>query len=216
MGQRSQPAVLRSVILKSGSIENPAVSFVPPQASPIAGLSVIPIADKYDASGNAVGDLPPDYRTHNSIFDGHRVRLTTAAGEVVGFQLLLRSHYGKGNDKVSVRVQLDKMEPRIDLHQAVYVPAKAEAGGRLIPDPLQPLPGSISLEPDVDRCVIADVYIPFDAEPGVRTGKITISDGRVVPLKIKVLPFALPRQATFFCEMNGYGLSGLHVFVRLN
>ena len=203
-GQRSPPAVLRSVILKSGSIEKPAVSFAPPHSSVGVDLGVIPIADKYDASGIAVGVLPPDYRTHNSIFDGHRVRLTAAAGEVVGFQLLLRSQQGKRDEKVSVKVQLDKA--RIDLHQAVYVPAKAEAVGRLIPDPLLPMPDSILLEPDADCSVVADVTIPFDAIPGVRTGKITISDGRVVPLEIKVLSFALPRQATFFCEMNGYGL----------
>jgi hypothetical protein len=205
-GHRSQPAVLRSVILKSGSIEKPAVSFAPPHSSPVAGLSVIPVADKYDESGNSVGDLPPDYRTHNSIFDGQKVRLTAAAGEVVGFQMLLRSHQGKRDEKVSVRVQLNKPEPGIDLHQAVYVPAKAGAGGRLIPDPLLPMPDSMSLNPDVDYCVVADLYIPFDAVPGVRTGTITISDGRVVPLEIRILPFALPRQATFFCEMNGYGL----------
>ncbi len=205
-GQRSQPVTLRSVILKSASIEKPAVSFAPPHSSPVADLSVIPIADKYDASGKAVGELPPDYRTHNPIFDGHQVRLTAAAGEVVGFQMLLRSHLDKRDATVSVKVQLDGMEPRIDLHQAVYVSAKAEAGGRLIPDPLLPMPDSISLEPDTDRAVVADIYIPFDAVPGIRTGKITLSDGRVVPLEIKILPFALPRQATFFCEMNGYGL----------
>lgn len=205
-GQRSQPAVLRSVILKSGSIQKPEVSFAPPHTTPLADLSVIPITDKYDASGNAVGDLPPDYRTHNAIFDGHTVRLTAAAGEVVGFQLLLRSHQGKRDEKVSVQVALEEVKPRIDLYQAVYVPAKANAGGRLIPDPLLPMPESISLEPDADRSVVADIYVPFDAVAGVRKGEITISDGRVVPLEIKVLPFALPRQATFFCEMNGYGL----------
>ena len=57
-GQRSQPAVLRSVILKSGSIKKPAVSFAPPHSSLGADLGVIPIVDKYDATGNAVGDLP--------------------------------------------------------------------------------------------------------------------------------------------------------------
>ena len=205
-GQRSKPAVLRSVILHSGSIEKPTVSLAPPHSSAGTDLCVIPILDKYDEAGKAVGDLPTDYRTHNSIFDGQRVRLTAAAGEVVGFQLLLRSHPGKRDEKVSVKVQLNEVEPRIDLHQAVYVPAKAEAGGRRIPDPLLPMPDFILLKPDVDRSVVADVYIPFDAVPGIRTGKITISDGRVVPLEIKVLPFALPRQATFFCEMNGYGL----------
>jgi hypothetical protein len=204
VGQRSQAALLSNVILKSGSIEKPAVSIAPPRSSRGADLGVIPIADKYDASGNAVGELPADYRTHNSIFDGQRVRLTAAAGEVVGFQLLLRSHPTKRDEKVSVQVQLD--EARIELHQAVYVATKADVGGRLIPDPLLPMPDSVLLKPDTDCSVVADVFIPFDAPPGVRTGKITVSDGRVVPLEIRVLPFALPRQATFFCEMNGYGL----------
>ena len=205
-GQRSMPAMIRSVILKSDLIENPAVSFAPPQSAPVAGLSVIPVTDKYDAAGNAVGDLPPDYRIHNSIFDGQRVRLTAAAGEVVGFQLLLRRQDAKHAANVSVSIQLDKMKSRIDLHQAAYVPTRGTSGLRLIPDPLLPMPASVSLEPDVDRCVVADVYIPFDSSPGMRTGKISISDGRVVPLEINVLPFALPRHATFFCEMNGYGL----------
>ncbi|QDT99977.1 fibronectin type III domain-containing protein [Gimesia aquarii] len=198
-GQRSKPAVLRSVVLKSGLIDKPRVTFARAHSSPVAGLSVIPVTDKYDASGKSVGKLPRDYRTHNAIFDGRRVQLTAAAGEVIGFQILLRGDTGK---KVSVKVQLDEPEPRIDLYQAVYVPAN----GRSIPDPLLPLPDSISLKPDTDRSVVADIYIPFNASPGLRRGKITISDGRVVPLMIKVLPFALPRQASFFCEMNSYGL----------
>lgn len=198
-GQRSKPAILRSVVLKSGSIEKPRVTFARAHSSPVTGLSVIPVTDKYDASGKAVGTLPREYRTHNAIFDGRRVQLTAAAGEVVGFQLLLRGDAGK---KVSVKVQLDEPEPRIDLYQAVYVPAN----GHSIPDPLLPLPDSISLKPDSDQSIVADIYIPFDTSPSLRRGKITISDGRVVPLMIKILPFALPRQASFFCEMNGYGL----------
>ena len=198
-GQRSQPAVLRSVILKSGAIDKPTVTFAPRHSSPMVGLSVIPVTDKFDASGQAVGELPKNYRTHNAIFDGRQVQLTAAAGEVVGFQLLLRGEEGKN---VSVKVQLDEPEPRIELHRAVYVPAK----GRLIPDPLLPMPDTISLKPDIDQSVVADIYIPFDASAGIQSGKITISDGRVVPLAIKVLPFALPREATFLCEMNGYGL----------
>ncbi|MCH9653288.1 MAG: fibronectin type III domain-containing protein [Planctomycetes bacterium] len=198
-GQRSQPAVIRSVILKSDSVDKPVVAFAPAHSSPVTGLSVIPVTDKFDSSGKAVGKLPADYRTHNAIFNGRRVQLTAAAGEVVGFQLLLR---GKDGKKVSVKVQLDEPETRIDLHQAVYVPEK----GRLIPDPLLPMPDFLSLKPDSDHSIVADIYIPFDASPGFRRGKITISDGRIVPLLVKVLPFALPRQATFFCEMNSYGL----------
>jgi hypothetical protein len=198
-GQRSLPAVLRSVILGRGTIEKPEVISAPASPSPIAGVSVIPVTDKFDALGRAVGELPANYRTQNSIFDGQQVHLTAAAGEVVGFQLLLRGDEG---EKVSVQVRMDEPEPFIDLHQAVYVPAD----GRLIPDPLLPMPDSISLNPDTDRCVVADVYIPFDASAGLRRGKIVISKDRVLPLSIKILPFSLPRKATFFCEMNGYGL----------
>tara|TARA_R110002073_G_scaffold69905_3_gene173183 strand:- start:3029 stop:5833 length:2805 start_codon:yes stop_codon:yes gene_type:complete len=198
-GQRSPPAVLRGVILKSGPVDRPSLAFAPPHPSPIPGLSVIPVTDKFDASGKAVGELPKNYRTHNPIFDGKRVQLAAAAGEVVGFQLLLR---GDDSERASVNVHVNVPQARVDLHQAVYVPAN----GRMIPDPLLPLPESVSLKPDTDQCIVADIYIPFDASPGVRTGKITISDGRVVPLSIKVHPFALPRQATFLCEMNGYGL----------
>lgn len=196
-GQRSEAAVIRSPIFELSPIETPQVTIAPMQSSAIADLSVIPVTDKYDGAGKAVGNLADDYRTHNTIFDGHRVHLIAAAGEVTGFQLLLR-----GQQEVSVKVTLDLPKTRIDLLQAVYVPAN----GRMISDPLLPMPESLSLRPEADLAVVADVYIPFDSSPGLRQGTISVSDGRVVPLEIEILPFALPRQATFFCEMNGYGL----------
>jgi len=200
-GQRSEAAVIRGSVFKSSPLDKPQVVISPPHRSPIDNLSVIPITDKYDAAGQPVGELPDDYRTHNVLFDGQRVRLVAAAGEVTGFQLLLR-----GRREVTVKVVLDNdgrgSKTRIDLLQAVYVPSN----GRMIPDPLLPLPDRIQLSPDRDQAVVADLFLPFDASPGLRKGTITISDGRVIPLEIEVLPFALPRQATFFCEMNGYGL----------
>ena len=198
-GQRSPPATLRQAVLNSRPTEKPDIKFSAAEQSSVAGLSVIPVMDKFDASGNPVGDLPADYRTHNAIFNGQKVHLTAAAGEVVGFQMLLRGDEGQ---QVSVEIELGQPEPVIDLHQAVYVPSN----GRLIPDPLLPMTGTISLKPDIDQCVVADIYIPFDAPAGLRHGKIKISNGCNVPIVIEVLPFALPRQATFFCEMNGYGL----------
>ncbi len=198
-GQRSPPAVLRSMVRKSNAVEKPAVVFSPRQASTISGLSVIPVLDKFDASGKPVGELPEDYRSHNAIFNGQRVRLVGAAGEVLGFQLLLRS---TAQATVAINVEINEPRIRIGLQQAVYVPAS----GRMIPDPLLPMPESISLSEDTDRAIVADLFLPFDAKPGIRKGAINISDGRSVPLEIEVLPFALPREATFFCEMNGYGL----------
>lgn len=197
LGKRSEAVGISAKIFENLPIDSPTVSILPASSPAIAGLGVIPLSDKYDVSGKAVGDLPDDYRTHNSLFDGRAVRLTAAAGEVVGFQVLLR---GKGN--VSIQAKLDDTKIRVDLYQGLYVPAN----GRSIPDPLVPMPKLILLSSDADQDAVVDIFIPFDAEPGLRKGSVTVSDGRVVPVELQVLPFALPKRATFICEMNGYGL----------
>ena len=198
-GKRSEKTVLRGVVRRSVPVEKPAVAFSPATSTIIPGVCVVPVLDKFDHTGQAVGDLPDGYRTSNPVFNGQQIRLTGAAGEVLGFQLLLRRHK---DANVSVDVELGEPAIRIDLQQAVYVPAN----GRMIPDPLLPMPKSIALKSDSDESVVADIFLPFDASPGVCRGKITVSDGRVIPIEIEILPFALPREATFFCEMNGYGL----------
>lgn len=195
-GRKSAPAVIQGVLFREDAVTRVPVEIAPGQ-SPLAGVSVIPVLDKYDVTGAAVGQLPDDYRVHNSIFDGRKIRLQAAAGEVVGFQVLLR-----GSGDVSMGMTTEDARLRVDLWQAVYVPSE----GRLIPDPLLPLSGQVSLQSDRDTAVFADVFVPFDAAPGVRKGQVTVSDGRAVPVEITVLPFALPKEATFLCEMNGYGL----------
>lgn len=195
-GQRSEAATASFTWPEPTAIAQPVVSWPPASANPIADVAIIPVSDKYDQQGNAVGSLPSDYRTCNAIYDGQRVRLRAAAGEVVGFQLLVR-----GTQPVSVAVQFDDLL-RVDVHQAVYIPAD----GRLIPDPLLPLPPEIQLAPDADQSLVADIFVPFDAPPGQLSGSIIISDGRTIAVEVDVLPFSLPRQATFVCEMNSYGL----------
>jgi hypothetical protein len=198
-GQRSKPAVVKSVIGTSTPSITPQVNIPPKRALLHPGLSVIPVTDKYDSAGRSVGMLADDYRDHNPVFDGQRVRLVAAAGEVVSFQLLLKKDR---EAKASVSVELDDPKIRVDLFQAVYVPSQ----GREIPDPLLPMPQSIDLHVDKDQALVADLFIPFESAPGVKRGTIKISDGRNLPLEIVVLPFALPRKATFFCEMNSYGM----------
>lgn len=195
-GQRSAAATADFMWPEPTAIAQPVVSLPPASANPIADVAIIPVSDKYDQQGNAVGSLPSDYRTCNAIYDGQRVRLRAAAGEVVGFQLLMR-----GAQPVSVAVEFDN-PLRVDLHQAVYV----AADGRLIPDPLLPLPPKIQLAPDADQALVADIFVPFDAPPGQLHGSVNISDGRTIAIDVDVLPFSLPRQATFVCEMNSYGL----------
>lgn len=196
-GQRSKPATVQGELFRIDSPVFPQVKEQPAARSTVDSLSIIPVSDKFDRSGQPVGELPWDYRTHNSLFDGQRLRLTAAAGEVLGLQVLLR-----GEGDVSLKCKLDRLNWRVDLFQAIYVSAE----GRQIPDPLLPLPEKIRLKRDADEAVFIDVYVPFDAAPGEYTGKLIVSDGREIPLALTVLPVQLPRKASFLCEMNSYGL----------
>ncbi|MEI7700055.1 MAG: hypothetical protein WCK86_09675 [Planctomycetia bacterium] len=194
-GQKSQPAILRDTVFRTTAFSEREIPVAPVQKT-LQGISVIPVTDKYDADGKPVGDLAENYRNRNTLFDGQQVQLIAAAGEVVGIQLLLR-----GASSSTLNLAFDQ-HLRTELWQGVYVPA----GDRSIVDPLLPLTQPIALQPDSDAVIIADIFVPFDAPSGVRKGVLTISDGRRIPIALTVLPFALPRQATFFCEMNGYGL----------
>jgi hypothetical protein len=201
-GQRSETAAVRFQPTKpvysvrrpeSTSAEQLAIAS---QAS-ASEFSAIPVTDKFDESGTPVGELETTYRSRNSIFDGSTIQLTAAGGEVVGFQLLIR-----GRESESLAIDFEGSPLRLDLWQAVYVPAN----DRRIPDPLLPLPDTLPLKPDRDTSVVIDVYVPFDAPRGVRKGVARLSGGRTLPIELTVLPFSLPRKASFLCEMNGYGL----------
>ena len=197
LGKRSKAAGIRTRVFENAPIDKPSVSLLPAKAPAIANLGVVPLSDKYDQLGKAVGNLPDDYRTHNAVYDGRVVHLTAAAGEVVGFQILLR-----GKEQVSVKAKLEDAKFRVDLYHALYVPAN----GRNIPDPLVPMPERVALSSDTDQDTVVDIFIPFEAQPGLHNGSINVSDGRAIPIELQVLPFALPKLATFVCEMNGYGL----------
>ncbi|WP_202908754.1 hypothetical protein [Roseimaritima ulvae] len=196
-GKRSTPTVAEAELFESTPPELPPVTLPVAAEDPLPGLAVIPVTDKYDSSGKAVGELPPNYRNHNSLYDGRQIHLTAAAGEVVGFQALLR-----GSGEVSVDLRFAGPPMRVDLFRGLYVSSQ----GRQIPDPLLPLPKMIRLTPDADQALFADVYVPFDATPGVRRGKLILSDGRELPVALTILPIQLPRKAAFLCEMNSYGL----------
>ena len=196
-GDRSKPVVLTTSLKAAPTIAAPQVQFVAAAPQPLPDIAVLPLCDTFDQAGNAVGTLQPSQRTHNSIYDGQTIRLNAAAGEVVGFQLLLR-----GTQPVNVALKSDSLPARVDLWQGVVVPAN----GRQIVDPLVPLSKSLELRKDRDEVVVADIYIPFDQPAGKHQASVTLSDGRKVPIELTVLPFALPREATFVCEMNSYGL----------
>jgi len=199
-GKRSAAATLAATVPSPKAIEFPSVPAMPSAARLAENLAVIPLEDKYDAAGKPVGDLPADYLARNSLFDGQAVRLAAARGEVVGFQALL-----KGAGKVTVKCDLPGL--RTDMYRAVYVQCEK---GRRIPDPLVPIAAQdeLALSADEATPVCVYVFVPFDFQERAVEGAFTLSDGspRRLPVRLAVRRFEIPREASFLCEMNGYGL----------
>ena len=197
-GKRSVPATLAATVPSPKAVEFPAVPAPAAVAGGVENLAVIPLEDKYDAAGKAVGTLPEGYRAASGLFDGQSVRLAAAKGEVVGFQALL-----KGSGKVTVKCDLPGL--RTEMYRALYVQC---GNGRRIPDPLVPLAAGeeIALSADEAAPVCVDIYVPFEFGERAVDGTFALSDGRKVAVHLAVRNFAIPREASFACEMNGYGL----------
>lgn len=198
-GQRSEAVTVRGKLFQARSLalsqskqDGAADSSVAPR-----GVAIIPVTDKFDLVGNPVGDLPAGYRNNNPLFDGKLVSLRAAAGEVVGLQILIPS----GKSAIP-KVSLEDASLRIDLLRAVYV----DSNRRRIPDPLVPIDDSRAQNQDGDAVFVADIFVPFEASAKVIHGTIAIDSEQVIPIELEVLPFSLPRKATFYCEMNSYGL----------
>ena len=195
-GQSSRPQRVSGRLFQSPARVIPPATVMRTPMRPIDGVAVIPIVDKYDQGGRAVGNLPADYRNNNAIFDGQTIRMGALPGEVIGFQVLLR-----GEEAVELTIE-DAPSWRIDFLQALYV----DSDGRRIPDPLVPLSRPLPLHVDRDQAVLVDLYVPFDAEPGLVKSLLRVSDGRTISMEVEILSVPLPRKASFLCEMNSYGL----------
>jgi hypothetical protein len=212
-GKRTEPTVLKALGREVPAV--PMFPFLPDlktAGAPPQGLAVIPQEDKYDAVGKPVGDLPADYRVRNAVFDGQTIHLAAVRGEVVGFQALVQRAAG-GAEKVTVKCDLPGL--RTEISRAVYVPGE---GGRRIPDPLVPVAADTPITLSANEAVplVVDVFVPADFKGARAEGALTLSDGRKLPLALSVRAFALPAEAAFACEMNGYGLPDkLSEFYRL-
>jgi hypothetical protein len=207
LGKRSAAAAVRLPLWGLGGYDFPVITYLSGPGRPPQGLAVIPLEDKYDAAGKPVGDLPSDYQLCNEVFDSQTIRLAAARGEVVGFQALIKrgSEPAAGAAGYKVRVACDLPGVRVEAYRAVYVACE---GGRRIPDPLVPLAPAeeITLSAEEATPVCVDVYVPFDFKPPEVKGSLKLSDGRTLPILLAVRNFALPREASFACEMNAYGL----------
>ena len=196
-GQRSAVVSTTSRLFSTSVLPRSAAQRSPVKPCSVSDISVIPITDRYDARGDAVGQLPEGYRQNNSIYDGNRVLLHALRGEIVGLQLLIR---GQGRQKL--QMEFANLQLRTDMYAGVPV----QSGERRIPDPLLPTDGSLELSAEQDTSLFVDLYVPYTTAPGMHAGQIRVSDGRSVPLHLQVHDLQLPRRASFLCEMNSYGL----------
>jgi len=194
IGARSAPVVITTSAPTERPVPTPDIPPLKPAAPHQTDIAVIGLLDKYDFEGNPIGNLPGDYLTNNSLFDGRTITLSAAKGEIVGFQLLLK---GQGNVKPACILPGTKTE----LFKALYV----QSPNGLIPDPLVPF-DTLQLSPSHYTPVAVDVYVPFAAAAGTISGFVQITDRVRIPIQLRVYDVALPRQASFLCEMNSYGL----------
>nr|MBA3709350.1 hypothetical protein [Planctomycetota bacterium] len=192
-GRRSPPAAVAAAITAPIEPAHPVI--VPIVGRPAAtDIAVIPLLDRYDAGGSAIGRLPDDLRAVNEVFDGSAITLDAARGEVVGFQALVR---GSGEATVSATLP----GCRCDVFRALYV---ASPAGR-VPDPLLPCSTVMLLSGEATP-VVVEIFVPFEAPAGDIAGRFALSDGRTLHIRLRVRDITLPKRASFLCEMNGYGM----------
>jgi hypothetical protein len=73
------------------------------------------------------------------------------------------------------------------------------AGGRLVPDALEPWDGSARATEKANQPVLVQVEVPYGTPPGSLGGVLTVTaDGRTtaIPLRIRVFPVTLPHPGT--------------------
>ncbi len=194
VGKKSEAVTIRGEVPRQRVIELPEIGPIQSAGAGRSDIAVIPVLDKYDINGKAVGELAEDYLRRNEIYDGEKITLTAAKGEVVDFQVLL-----KGERKAAVQCELDGT--RTEMWKGLYV--QSEKG--FIPDPLVPFQ---DLEINVEKATVVcvDVFVPFECEQKIIKGAFSVSDGRQIPIELRVRNFAIPREASFLCEMNTYAM----------
>jgi hypothetical protein len=193
-GALSRVAEVKGRVPRLAGLVFPDVAPLRRAKTRVEGIDVVPVLDRFFADGSLIGGGQAKHRSLNAVFDGARITLQGARGEVVGFQVLLR-----GEGRVHPVCRIEGL--RVDLQRAVAVKTPRS----MAHDPLVPI-GGFELQRDRDTVLVGDVFIPFDTTSEEYVGALSIGDGRTLPIHIAVRGFTLPRTASFLCEMNSYGL----------
>jgi hypothetical protein len=161
----------------------------------INGIGIIPLEDKYDSQGKAIGKLPENYLFHNAIYNGSIIKLAAAKGEVIGFQVLIPNTNKPG----PITCTFPKI--KTECYQIQYVKTKT---GKQVPEIINPNQGQQKQGKYIAYGV--DIYIPFKFNTKQARGILALSDGTIIPIVLRIRNFSLPQKASFLCEMNTYGV----------
>lgn len=194
-GKRSRPLANSGSFKPKKPIKFPLVPALPKAQKNTNGVGIIPLEDKYDSQGKAVGKLPANYLFHNSVYDGKTIRLAAAKGEVLGFQVMVPN--GKPQGEISCNLPKIKTE----CYQVQHVKGKY---GKQLPEILDPKMGN----PIQGKFGVygVDIYIPFTFSGKLLKGFLKIPGGEKMPVELRIRNFILPNKASFICEMNTYGV----------
>jgi len=190
----------------------PAPKFAEAAPLPRIGGAEVFVIDPLDTvhpvSGQTIPSRPQSYLAANHLWSAKekRVRLYAARNEFVAFQVVLK---GAARD-VTPSLKLGSMKG--ELLEFRYVRSKKGP----LPDPLVPLKGAVSIPSPThniqgQQCaaLLADIYVPHDAEAGKHDGTLTLTAGGEtlsLTIELNVWDFTLPDFLSFIPEMNSYGL----------
>lgn len=192
----------------------PVAAFADAGPCPMLGdvrVAVVDALDKiHPLTGAFIPARPAEYTRANHLWSaGQRtIRLHAARNEFVDFQFILS---GSAKD-LTATLTFDDPAIRATLHRFRHVSTPAGP----LPDPLVPLASSISI-PAADENLpeqkhasfLADVYVPHDAKPGLRTGTLLLHQGEqslALKVNLTIWNFTLPDHLSFIPEMNCYSL----------
>lgn len=193
---------------------------------PAAGglrMAVIDALDKVSPeSGTIIPPHPADYLRSNHLFSAadREIRLQAARNETVAFQLLLTGTGPGAYDDIGVKFRFpDHPDLKTRLYEFAYV--RSESDDRLLPDPLVPTDGDVSIpskagavriDGQKHHSLIAEIHVPHSVAPGRKRGVLTVANGEErlnlatdLRIDLTVWNFSLPDKLSFVPEMNAYG-----------
>ena len=97
------------------------------------------------------------------------------------------------------KIAVSVAEPSGDVSVRLFFGHFVAAGGRLVPDALEPWDGIERGTEKANQPVLVQIEVPYGTRPGSYTGGLTVNaDGRAtkVPLRVEVFPVTLPHPGT--------------------